>query len=103
MKKLKYKAKKNKELDKIIKDLEKDLAVTLIAETPDAIVNGYVNATNDGEDYIIEVVLYSYNEAPTYHEFVYQGRIIERGRKSTLQKVPNYDDIQETDAIISVI
>lgn len=76
----------NATIDAFSKSLEKQLGAKFIANKPDDIVNGFINTYVLNDKRVYEINLYTYDEEPTFHEFEYKGRIIERGRKSIIRK-----------------
>jgi hypothetical protein len=84
--KLKIKYGKKEDKDKVIKKIQKDLGITLVAKKADDTVNGYYSTNESGEDLVIDVVLYDYDKDPDYEVYTYNDTTYSRGSKITIRK-----------------
>ena len=84
--KIKLKYGKNEDKDKIIKKIEKDLKINLVAKTAEDIVNGYIESRQTEKDMEIDVILYDEDKDPDFEIYEYNGVTYNRGSKVTKRK-----------------
>lgn len=64
---------------KLVKDIEQELGVTLIAKNATDDVDGYINTIGDNK---VEVILYEEEKLADYRELSYRGNVTALGDKS---------------------
>ena len=73
-------------MDKVLKKIEKDLKINLIAKQSDDAVNGYTESRVSGNDIELDITLYDEDKDPDYEVYVYKGVTYNKGSKITKRK-----------------
>jgi len=75
------KYKKDIDIDKIHKEIESKLGVVIEAKSADDTVNGYVNTRMEGDERVVEVFLYEYDQLADFEIYERNGKTYSRGNK----------------------
>ena len=66
--------------------IQNELKISLIANKDDAILNGYINTKQDGDDIIVEIFTYDEDEPANYFEGMYKNIPYNHGHKTSFEK-----------------
>jgi len=82
--KYKLKYKKDKDVEKIHEELEKELDIKVVSRGAGGTVNGYVNTHIEGEDRVVELFFYDEDKPANFEIYEYNGVTYSRGNKTNI-------------------